>query len=337
MFIKQSDEIESIINKLNNSNENELCIDWHMYTSEAIEKLKAIFLNVASLNKNTTILIRLSKVCDFDLLDISQYKGMGLNFKIVLDGSNYTYDEFNSLNNKLNNYIKSIVDDNMSPYEKYSSIYNFVRKFKEYKIIDQSDVQDLSQLLNNKNQSCNLKYILENDYMDCRGFSILLQTLLNKVNIEAIDFALSVNNSDGSYLGGHSRTLINLDDDKYNIHGIFISDPTWESKGLDDELQFSLLPTSSMRDPIYQKCNTMLLFDATSDEEFDANFQELCIKIKNESVKQELLEMIYSIDRNKSMSLSKIEDETEFYLEIKDYVLSKNNSLTSEIKSEPKR
>ena len=28
---------------------------------------------------------------------------------------------------------------------------------------------------------------------------------------------------------GHSRTLLHLDDDKYNIHGLFTLDATWDS------------------------------------------------------------------------------------------------------------
>lgn len=336
MFVKEDDTIETIISKLHESNENEICITpiSTLYTNTFVSKLKTLFFELAKLDKKPTILIGLDKVNDFELLGMEKYESLGLSFRIVVDGFTYTFEEFKNINNKLNSYLKQLINENMSPYEKYISIYNFTRKFKEYRIIEQPEIQELSSLINNKNQSCNLNYILENDYMDCRGFSFLLQTLLNKVNIESTEFGFYVNNTDGSRLGGHARTLINIDDDKYNIHGIYISDPTWDSRNDNNSLEYSLLPISSMKMPIYDVCNETLLFSAENEDEFDFNMNELYTKLNSKrfNVKHKILEMINSIDRNKCEQLRSINDENQFYNELRKYVLKRNNNIIENYK-----
>ena len=55
-------------------------------------------------------------------------------------------------------------------------------------------------------------------------------TILKKLGHKIEEFPLD--SLDGSK--GHSRVIIKLDDDKYDIHGIFESDPTWASKSAED-------------------------------------------------------------------------------------------------------
>lgn len=318
------EEISNIINKIKSENADELCVDFSMYTVEDIEKIKVLFLEISKLNKKPNILIRLYKICELDLMNIDKFKD--LQFRIVIDDYTYSYEELNKINLELKNYLINIVDISMSPYEKYIAIYNFVRKFKKYNIIEQPKIVDLRQLINNKHQSSSLKYILENEYIDCRGFSYLLQTLLNMVGIESVEFGFDVYRNDGSKLGGHARTLINMDDEKYNMHGIFVSDATWDANNLDNSLEYSLLPLSSMRNEMYGKCATTLLFDSTNIDEFESNINEFCKVIHvHENPKIKILEMICSIDRKKALELSKIENDNEFYQNLLKYILLKNN------------
>lgn len=317
------EEISNIIQKIQLENANELCIDLSMYTIDDIKKINNIFLEISKLNIKPNILIRLHKLCELDLMDIGNYKN--LNFRIVIDDYTYNYEELNMMNLELKKYLTNIVNESMSPYEKYISIYNFVRKYKKYKIIEKTKLIDLSQLINNKHQSSSLKYILENDYIDCRGFSYLLQTMLNMVGIESVEFGFDVYRNDGSKLGGHARTLINIDDDKYDLHGIYISDATWDADNLDGNLEYSLLPLSSMRNEMYGKCETTLLFDSLNTEEFKSNINELCSNINYGNFKLKVLEMICSIDKKTALELRKIDDNDEFYKQLMNYILLKNN------------
>lgn len=329
----KSEAMSNVIQKIKLENANELCIDLSMYTTEDIEKIKNIFSEISKLNIKPDILIRLHKICELDLMDISNYEN--INFRIVIDDYTYNYEELNMINLELKKYLTNIVNESMSPYEKYISIYNFVRKYKKYKIIEQTELIDLRQLINNKHQSSSLKYILENDYIDCRGFSYLLQSMLNMVGIESVEFGFDIYREDGSKLGGHARTLINIDDDKYDLHGIYVSDATWDANNLDNDLKYSLLPLSTMRNEMYGKCETTLLFDSLNIEEFRSNINEFCSNIKYGNSKLKVLEMICSIDKKKALELSQIEDNDEFYQQLMNYILLKNNhkKIQSDVKA----
>ena len=330
MFVKEDCNIEELVSSILNSKENELFFKWKIYTDENLKKLSDILDKLSKLDKPLKVIIGFNKVNEVQLTNIGKYTNNNLEFRISLDGFTYSYEEFKKIDNELNKLLEE-VHEYMSPFEKYNCIYNKVRKYKEYKVIEQPHSNDfndflekLKEIVGNKNQSCNLKYILENEYMDCLGFSILLQTLLNKVGIESTDFGFEVYNYDGIFLGGHARTILNLDDDKYNIHGIFISDATWDSQNEDENLEYSLLPISSMREPIYSKCKETLLFDANDETEFLNNLQILK-KFKGiYNLTDEIIEMINAIDRKESSKLIKL-NQNDFLVELKKYVLSRTN------------
>ena len=115
----------------------------------------------------------------------------------------------------------------LSPFEKYIYIYNVVKQFKTYK--EDND---------NKRNARNLYDILDNEYMVCVGYSKLLRDLLKKVNINSIERNVSV---DTSYdrksenelavakKASHARAYIHIEDQKYNINGFYIADPTWDN------------------------------------------------------------------------------------------------------------
>lgn len=131
----------------------------------------------------------------------------------------YTKEEFIEEETRLENLIQPIKDSNLSPYEKYLAVYNLVKNFKAY-----------NEHPSDPKQSRCIRYILENEYMVCVGFASLLEILLNKINIPTIRIYLDVDaqrgQGDNLYFTGHQRNIVKIDDDKYNIHGIYIADPT---------------------------------------------------------------------------------------------------------------
>ena len=146
------------------------------------------------------------------------------NINLLMSSDVYIYsvDEYIKEEEILNNLIKDIKNSNLTQFEKYLSIYNIVKNFKPYKE-NEEKLED---------SRC-LKHILNNDYMVCVGFSILLRALLNKVNIACIDIPTYFyqpidDDNENLELVGHQRNLIKIDDDKYNIHGIYVSDPTFD-------------------------------------------------------------------------------------------------------------
>ena len=164
------------------------------------------------------------------------------NIKLIInsDYQEYDMDEYKKEEKTLDKLVEPIRDLNLSPFEKYLACYNIVKNFKPYKDNDQD-----------KDKSRFLKYILENDYIVCVGFASLLQELLNRVGIPSFQTTADIDLSyeDGFTLSdtpiessGHVRNIIKLDDEKYNIHGYYVVDATWDND-LEDDLYVNALLT----------------------------------------------------------------------------------------------
>jgi len=144
---------------------------------------------------------------------------------VELDGVEFSSREFLEFEKTLYEAVQPAIDCDLSPFEKYIYAYNFSKKFKEYKEND-----------NDKTSARNLYKILKNDYMVCVGFSDLFGDLLYKLGIGNIEMDLDI---DISYdekdkviptqRDGHSRRYVYIKDEKYNIDGFYISDPTWDN------------------------------------------------------------------------------------------------------------
>lgn len=96
------------------------------------------------------------------------------NINVVIENDLQTIDidTYKSMNDKLEKLIAPIRNSQLSPFEKYIAVYNIVKKFKEYKENNE-----------NKNESRYLIYLLDNEYIVCRGFAKLLEELLTRVGI----------------------------------------------------------------------------------------------------------------------------------------------------------
>jgi len=154
----------------------------------------------------------------------------------ISDGTiEYSKEEYEKEEEFLNELVSPIKEANLTPFEKYLAVYNIVKKFKAYK-----------ENYHNPEQSRELRYILYNEYMTCYGFSKLLKVLLEKVGIASF---ITLSNIDHSYDGGfafverptnfenhgHARNVVKIDDDEYDIHGIYLADST-----ADNDLEYDL-------------------------------------------------------------------------------------------------
>ena len=160
------------------------------------------------------------------------------NINIQINNDLYEYDleTFKKDDDKLEALAKPIRESNLSPLEKYIAVYDIVKNFKPYK--ENEEDSDKSRYL---------RYILDdnNEYIVCVGYAKLLRELLNRVNIPVKTINVSVDmkrdkdfdEKKDNPLGGHARNMVKIDDDKYNIHGYYIADSTWDN---DTELDFYL-------------------------------------------------------------------------------------------------
>ena len=234
-----------------------------------------------------------------------------LDFIINNDLYDYSIEEYQKEDAKLDNFVSEIKNSSLSPFEKFIAVYNIVKNIKPYK-----------ENQENKDYSRYLRYIINNEYIVCVGYAKLLVELLDKVGINANEYSVGVDISydDGFTLeeklteyGGHARVIVSMDDDKYDIHGLFISDPTWDNNLDKNYFNNALLPFDSMQQAnrifYYSKYNPVL--DIHNFKEYNEQINYLLKRVlKSQSD--------YSINQNNSFH-QKI---TNAYIEVANNILN---------------
>ncbi len=122
---------------------------------------------------------------------------------------------------KITHYLESIVNKvdeyEFSPLEKIIYIYDIVRD-RYFKFSNNSE---------DKSYSRDLEHVLFEDEIVCEGFVNIFNELLHKLNFNVNKIFLNrINNLNI----GHVRSIVYLKDDKYAIDGIFLFDPTFDSR-----------------------------------------------------------------------------------------------------------
>ena len=157
---------------------------------------------------------------DYDGLDKIADK---VDITVGYDGSyleKSSYQDFRGLVESIKWYRKIISDYQLSPLEKLTYAYDIMKTFT----YNESEV-DLDD-------SRNPHRIIKTGNIVCVGYTKLLSEILYNLddNIKASNYSLSCyDEDDETLLGYHSRGIVKIDDDKYNIHGFYAIDPTWDS------------------------------------------------------------------------------------------------------------
>lgn len=133
------------------------------------------------------------------------------------EGKEMTLKELIEMYNKLLTLIKDVKDKNYSPTEKLFYAYNIV-KSRIYKKEEKHEDEIISR---------NLAEILKCKKIVCEGFANFLLGLCEVLEIPA-EKIIWIHKSKRK--AGHDTVAVYLNDEKYNIHGIYAIDPTWDSK-----------------------------------------------------------------------------------------------------------
>lgn len=133
------------------------------------------------------------------------------------EGKEMTLKELIEMYNKLLTIIKDVKDKNYSPAEKLFYAYNIV-KSRIYKKEEKHEDETISR---------NLAEILKCKKIVCEGFANFLLGLCEVLEIPT-EKIIWIHKSKRK--AGHDTVAVYLNDEKYNIHGIYAIDPTWDSK-----------------------------------------------------------------------------------------------------------
>ena len=253
------------------------------------KKINSIIKKLATENKKYNIIISVINRNTFNKIFKQEYLSSNINLMLKLDINHinaikpkqqelatlYTLTEYLDEEQRLNDIIKNLNISQLSQIEKYIAIYDFVKNYKPYKENKRGFMESRA-----------LKYILNNEYMVCVGYSTLLKTLLDKVNIPSIILDVTFYESECQtdtkdlYVVGHQRNLVRIIDKKYNINGIYVSDSTFDNN-LDEDLNNNCLLTINQRlkidGRVKDEPHINFFFDFQSEQDFKkkCNIKEL--------------------------------------------------------------
>ncbi len=235
---------------------------------EYLQNVLNILEKISKLKKTLIIKFSVEKRSILEQLAFDFSKYVDLSIIINNDDYDYPIGQFLEEEKVLDSLIKGIKESTLTPFEKYIAVYNIVKNFKPFK-----------DNASNPSKSRSLRYILNNKYMVCVGYARLLEVLLDKVGIRATDLDVSIdtsydkNNNTKRITNevGHQRVLINIDDDKYGVHGIFVADPTWDNDPQKNYLNHALMPFEMMQveKRLFWLRDEDLIFDVHDFNEFN--------------------------------------------------------------------
>ena len=122
--------------------------------------------------------------------------------------------------------IAQINKTTLSNFEKVLYVYDIVKKFNYNKSKDNYSMD--GRLLNK---------IFTTNNIVCSGYSKLISQILNELGIQTGIYKLITQNNEL-----HTRNIVHIKDEKYNINYIYSMEPTWES-AIKEEYAYSLFLT----------------------------------------------------------------------------------------------
>lgn len=141
------------------------------------------------------------------------------NVSLYIDGNSIprTIEEYLQTINGINNIVSEIKKYDLSTLEQILYAYDLVRDRVYTKESDEES----------KAVSRDLSSVLFGDKIVCAGYIAIFNAVLKGLGINAIDYILYKKENEKT---GHVRSMVRVTDDKYNVDGVFLFDPTWDSK-----------------------------------------------------------------------------------------------------------
>lgn len=152
--------------------------------------------------------------------DIYQLKQIANNsdLRIAYENSSNTasYEEFVGMRKAIDYYKELIATSGLSPVEEIAYVYDILKTMRYH------------ENEKNKLRPRNIHSIVADGDIVCVGYSEFAVQLLKEVGIRCIGVSCTClnRNSNDRF---HERNIVRLDDDKYNIHGLYALDITWDS------------------------------------------------------------------------------------------------------------
>lgn len=125
--------------------------------------------------------------------------------------------EYKSTIDAIDDIVQTINKYNLSPLEKIMYAYDLVRD-RVYTKESENESNIVSR---------DLSSVLFGDKIVCAGYVAIFNAVLKNLGISVMDYIITRKDNNKK---GHIRSLVYVNDKKYNVNGIFLFDPTWDSK-----------------------------------------------------------------------------------------------------------
>ena len=224
--LKEQEQIQYIDNHFDHIFDD---VEYVRLCLSKIDNLEFIKKNPMILSKKIVLSDCLEITDSIKLLELlQQYRGLEDRIYIPLSGnSQYVslVDCYRTME-KIEKQALDIKKLGFSPMESIMYVYDLVRS----RIYTEEDLGE-SYL-----KSRDLSEVMFGDKIVCVGYANLFQAYLNSLGIQS--FLVPLTNINDS--NGHVRNVVYVQDEKYNIDGVYYFDPTWDSKySKDDPSYFS--------------------------------------------------------------------------------------------------
>lgn len=152
---------------------------------------------------------------DYDNIDELFEISKKYNLTITYSKHEYcTLEEFISMRATINYYKDLILSFDLSPVEQITFAYDIVKSFSYMEAEDLNDSRNISKIIKTGN-------------IVCVGYSRLFSQILKELGYNSYVLSTSAYNNNGLEL--HARNIVEVNDDKYDIHGLYAFDATNDS------------------------------------------------------------------------------------------------------------
>lgn len=141
--------------------------------------------------------------------DLNKFDSLNIMVNYQENTSGISIRELYNVSLLIDDIVRDVKKYNLSPLEQIIYVYDFVKQ-REY-----CDCED-------KHKSRDLDKVVKGKNIVCVGYSNLFNAILLSLGINVMPIV--------SIKLKHQRSLVYLEDKKYNIDGLYTFDPTWDRK-----------------------------------------------------------------------------------------------------------
>lgn len=191
------------------------------------------------------------------------------------------YGEYRTFTGNIKWYKDIINETELSPVEKLLYAYDILKTYN-YTKEDSKEDESISRTAYK---------VINSGKIVCVGYTEILNEVLANLdpNVKSSNFIIDCYDKDGKFCDRHMRSAVRIDDDKYDIHGVYALDSTWDSARDSNDYKYFLIPFANYKDVFkYDTLPHFFVRDMhTMNDKFDV--EKIKEKLKQENIEEQFL------------------------------------------------